>query len=77
MAAGPISRTRKTLGLVSSALLCAGGAVWLLYLSLFAGGALGRLGLAAAIVFAIGLVLVWINVRRWPESELPKTWDTH
>jgi hypothetical protein len=77
MAARPISRTRKVLGLAVAALLCAGGAVWLLYLNLFAGGVLGNLGLAAAIAFGVGLVLVWRNVRRWPESELPKTWDTH
>ena len=77
MAPRAVSRTRKVLMLVLSALLCGGGAAWLLYLNLFTGGALGRAGLMATIAFAVGLVLVWINVRRWPESELPKTWDTH
>jgi|GEM_PF-5519014 len=77
MASRPVSRTRKTLMLVLSALLCGGGAVWLLYLNLFVGGAPPEAKILAAITFAIGAVLVWINVRRWPESELPKTWDTH
>jgi hypothetical protein len=60
-----------------AAFLCGGGAAWLLFLNLFGEGVLGIFGLAAAIAFAVGLVLVWIIVRRWPESELPKTWDTH
>ncbi len=77
MSAQPVRRTTKSLMLIVSALLCGGGAVGLLYLNLFAGGVFGRAGLAAAIAFAVGLVLVWYTVRRWPESELPKTWDTH
>jgi hypothetical protein len=77
MAGRPISRGLKVLELTVAALLCGGGAAWLLYLNLFGDGILGKFGFAAAIAFAIGLVLVWIIVRRWPESELPKTWDTH